>query len=201
MARVIGLTGSLSAGKTTAASMFKKMGAKIIDADELTHELMAPQGKCFKTIVREFGEKILLNGKIDRKKLGFIVFRDVRKLKKLESIVHPAVRRQILEEIKNNRKTKGILILSVPLFFEGGYERYVDLTIVVKAHQHLSIQRACDRLKISKAEALRRIRSQMPQSQKIRLADIIIDNSQTLKNTQEQVKKIWQHIKTQNPRN
>ena len=201
MARVIGLTGSLSAGKTTVASIFRKMGAQIIDADQWTHALMAPRGKCFKAVVREFGEDILVKGKIDRKKLGAIVFDDLKKLRKLEGIIHPVVRKMILETLKKLGKTKGIVILSVPLFFEGGYKRYVDLTMVVTASRRQSIQRACQCLRISKTEALRRIRRQMPQREKIRLADMIIDNNGTLQHTQKQVREIWEHIKNRESRN
>ena len=181
--------------------MFRKMGAQIIDADQLTHALMAPRGKCFKAIVREFGENILVKGKIDRKKLGAIVFEDFKKLGKLESIIHPVVYKMILKALKKLGKTKGIVILSVPLFFEGGYKRYIDLTMVVTASRRQSIQRACQRLRISKTEALRRIRRQMPQRQKIRLADMIIDNNGTLQHTQKQVREIWEHIKNRESRN
>ena len=196
MPKVIGLTGSLGSGKSTVAKMFQRLGAKIIDADDITHDLIASQGECFKAIIKEFGEEVLLRGEINRRKLGDIVFKDFKKLKKLESIIHPVVRKRILEEIRKFKSKSGIVILSVPLFFEGGYQRYVELTIVVTADQHLRVKRACQRLKISKSEALRRNRRQMSQRQKIPLGDMIIDNNQTLKHTEKQVRELWQHLKT-----
>src|SRR5262245_1672147 len=96
---IIGLTGSFGTGKTTVAAMFQKCGAHTIDADQITHELMGPQGKCFKTIIGKSGKDIVSKGKIDRRKLAKIVFSHPAKLKQLTSIIHPEVIKETKKSI------------------------------------------------------------------------------------------------------
>jgi len=112
---IIGLTGNLGAGKTTVARMFEKLGAKVLNADRMAHELIEPNGACFKEVVRSFGEEILINGKIDRKKLARIVFNDSKKLARLNKIIHPKVIKQISEEISK--------ILSFPNALVGNLDK------------------------------------------------------------------------------
>ena len=114
---IIGLTGNLGAGKTTVAGMFKKLGAKILNADEMAHELISPHGACFKEVVQSFGEEILTNGKIDRKKLARIVFSDSQKLSRLNKIIHPKVIQQISEEI--SKSCENLVVLYAPLVTDG----------------------------------------------------------------------------------
>ena len=118
------------------------------------------------------------------------------KLDKLVAIIHPAVKNAIGEEIRryNKRKKEYLVVVDVPLLFESNLHRYVDWIIVVKAKRQQQIERAVEKFKISKQQAIRRIKMQMPLREKIRLADIIIDNSRSLIETKEQVKEIWQKI-------
>ena len=112
------------------------------------------------------------------------------------AIIHPAVKNAIGEEIRryNKRKKEYLVVVDVPLLFESNLHRYVDWIIVVKAKRQQQIERAVEKFKISKQQAIRRIKMQMPLREKIRLADIIIDNSRSLIETKEQVKEIWQKI-------
>ena len=170
-----------------------RKGARVIDADVVAHELLADDKTCFKKILRVFGRAVIENGKISRQKMAAVVFRQPKKLKALEGIIHPAVVAHIKREIASLRRQKkqGVVVLDVPLLFESGIDALTDVTMVVKASQEKQILRARKQLKLSRSEALARIKSQMPLQNKIRLADIIIDNGGTLTKTKQQVDKIW----------
>ena len=190
---VVGLTGGLATGKSTVTAMFARLGAKVIDADRIVHRELRRGGCCYAPVIRAFGTQIAGESGIDRKKLAAVVFNDKRKLKRLERIVHPTVRSGVNEELKKYRGGE-IAVIEVPLLFEAGFNRYVDTTIVVTASRRSQIERSRRSLKITRTEALRRIKAQMPLRDKIRRADIIIDNSKTKTQTHKQVKAIWQKL-------
>ncbi|HBG60382.1 MAG: dephospho-CoA kinase [Omnitrophica WOR_2 bacterium GWF2_38_59] len=193
---ILGVTGSLSTGKTSVSKSFQELGAKVLDADKIAHDQMKKGGICYDRIIKVFGKAIVDGDEINRKKLADIVFSDKEKLDKLVAIIHPAVKNAIGEEIRryNKRKKEYLVVVDVPLLFESNLHRYVDWIIVVKAKRQQQIERAVEKFKISKQQAIRRIKMQMPLREKIRLADIIIDNSRSLIETKEQVKEIWQKI-------
>lgn len=194
--RVIGLTGSLGSGKSTVAAMFMDLGAKVLDADKIARQQITPQGECFKEVIRIFGKGVLTRGRIDRGKVAQRVFGDIRQLRKLERIIHPVVRKVIKTKIQQHkaRKRTTALVIDVPLLFESKLNKHVDFSIVVKANRAAQIKRATKQLGMSKIDAERRIKAQMPLQQKIRLADMIIDNNGTLTNTKKQVKRIWEKL-------
>lgn len=191
---IIGLTGGLATGKTTVAKMFAQLGAQVIDADKIAHKLISPRGACYTSIVRYFGGDIVTKGNIDRKKLSTIVFNNKHALRKLEGIIHPEVKKNIFTEIKKRQKKNSIIIIDAPLLIEAGIEKKVDRLIVVKSSLNKQIKRSSARLKITKSEALKRIKAQMPLKDKERLADIVINNNEDLENTRKQVKAIWEKI-------
>ncbi|HLF18046.1 MAG TPA: dephospho-CoA kinase [Candidatus Omnitrophota bacterium] len=191
---IIGLTGSLATGKSSVAGIFRRKGAKVIDADRLAHRLLEPRGACYASVIRVFGKDILKGKRIDRKKLAGAVFNSKRKLKQLEAIVHPRVGQLIKEELKRYKNRAKIVVLEVPLLFEAGLDRLADCVVVVKANQAIQLRRATRKLGISRAEALRRIKAQMPLRTKIRLADFIIDNNGTKNQTEKQVNALWQKL-------
>ncbi|HQP10475.1 MAG TPA: dephospho-CoA kinase [Candidatus Omnitrophota bacterium] len=193
---VIGLTGSLGTGKSTVARMFKALGAHVLDADQIARQLMRPGAPCFMRIVKMFGKDIIASGRIDRKKLASRVFADARQRRRLEQIIHPKVRKIIVKKIREGKRDKSrrVIVIDVPLLFEAKLNRCVDHTIVVTAGRAEQIARAARNLGITKAEAKRRIKAQMPLRQKIRLADITIDNHGTFNQTQKQVKQIWERL-------
>ena len=143
-----------------------------------------------------FGKDIIASGRIDRKKLASRVFADARQRRRLEQIIHPKVRKIIVKKLREGKRDKSrrVIVIDVPLLFEAKLNRCVDHTIVVTAGTPEQIARAARNLGITKAEAKRRIKAQMPLRQKIRLADIIIDNHGTFNQTQKQVKQIWERL-------
>ncbi len=206
---VIGLTGNLASGKTAVSKMFQELGAKVLDADRIAHRLLKRGSLCFKPVVRHFGEDILAGGEIDRGKLAGIVFNDEKKLQALNKIIHPKVIQEIRKEIfttsKSNQthdspspsteknKMKAIVV-EAALLIESGLNVLADVVVVVKANRRLQIQRAVERMKISPAEALRRIKMQRDIKEKLKYADIVIDNRGDLNLTKKQVEDIWQRL-------
>ncbi len=193
---VVGLTGSFGTGKSTVASMFAKFGAAVIDADEIVHRMMRKGGNCYAPIIKAFGTNMATPDGIDRRKLAAIVFQNKKKLSRLAGIVHPKAGLEIARQINHFRQKDShqIIVLEVPLLFESGFDRYADVTIVVKTAQHRQVTRALAKMNITRAQALCRIRAQMPLKDKIRLADFIIDNNHSKTNTLRQVQKLWQEL-------
>lgn len=184
----------MGTGKSTVAAMFARLGAAVIDTDRIVHEQLQKDGVCYRPVVRAFGRSVVGPQGIDRVKLAGVVFHNPDLLKKLVGIVHPRVYIQMKKEVAALKKRAQIVVVEVPLLFESGFDAYVDVAVVVTAARKEQLARATGRLKITKAEALRRIKAQMPLKDKIRWADIIIDNSQTKAQTRKQVKTIWQRL-------
>ena len=185
---ILGLTGSFGSGKTTVAAILRSFGAKIIDADKLAHACLRPQSPCYKKIMQAFGT-------VDRKKIGGIVFNDKLMLAKLNSIIHPEVIKEIKYKIKQYKT--GIIVIDAPLLFEAGLGKTVDKIIVVKASLDKQASRIQKKTKLSKKEILLRIKSQIALSEKVRLADFLIDNNGTIKETKKQLvlirRKLWRN--------
>jgi dephospho-CoA kinase len=194
----VGLTGGIACGKSTVAKMFVNDGAYLIDFDKLAHEVQEPEKPAWKEVVKKFGREILReDGKIDRVKLGNIVFTDKKKLKLLNKIVHPLVFQEWdarLEKI--SKKDKHAVILSdIPLLFEGKMQHLFDLTLLVLIESEEQIRRLMARNHISREEAQNRLNSQMPIDEKITLADIVIDNKGSIAETEKKVKKVWLELR------
>jgi len=199
MALIIGLTGGIVSGKSTVALMFKDLGAKIVDADKLGHSVILPHEPAWEKIVKIFGKDVLQNDlTIDREKLGKIVFANQSLLKKLNDITHPEITKIIKKEIdslKNKTyKQKKILIIDAALIYEAKIDRLMDKIIVVYIDEDEQIKRLIKRNNLSKDEALQRIKSQMPMKEKVKMADYVIDNSNSLDKTKKQVEKIWKNL-------
>ena len=199
MALIVGLTGGIVGGKSTVASMFRDLGAKIIDADILGHSVILPYKPARKKIVKLFGEDILRNDlTIDREKLGKIVFADQALLKKLNEITHPEIIKLIKKEINMARnKTHNqekILVIDAALIYEAKIDRLMDKIIVVYIDEDEQIKRLIKRNNLSKDEASQRVKSQIPMKEKIRMADYVIDNNDKLDKTKKQVETIWQEL-------
>jgi len=183
---VIGLTGNLGCGKSTVAGMFARRGAKIIDADAITRGLLAPGKKCIKKVAKIFPGVILKKNTINRSELAKIVFNHPRELQKLTDILYPEALKVVKSQI-SRYKHESFVVLDVPLLFESGWDKITGTTIVVKAKRSQQIERAQKRLGITQKEVLRRLKNQMPLKEKCDMADIIIDNSHDLGQTQTQV--------------
>jgi len=193
----IGLTGGIACGKSTVARMFVQNGAHLIDFDRLAHELQEPEKPAWQKVVDCFGKEILRpDGKIDRVKLGNIVFADKKKLNRLNKIVHPLVYQEWHTRLeKISKKEKHAIVLSdIPLLFEGNMQHLFDLTMLVLIAPEEQIRRLMARSGVNKDEAEKRLNSQMPISEKNSLADIVIDNSGSTSETEKRVGQVWQEL-------
>jgi dephospho-CoA kinase len=199
MVLIVGLTGGIVGGKSTVASMFRDLGANIIDADKLGHSVILPYTSAWKKIVKLFGKDILRNDMtIDREELGKTVFTNQILLKKLNEITHPEIIKIIKKEIisaKNKTHVQQkILVIDAALIYETKIDRFMDKIIVVYIDRKEQIKRLIKRNNFSKDEALQRIKSQMPMKEKVKMADYIIDNNNSLDKTKKQVVKIWDEL-------
>jgi dephospho-CoA kinase len=190
---LIGLTGNIATGKSIVLGMLKRLGARAIDADALVHQLMAKGTPVCQAILDEFGKGILgPEGEIDRGKLGAIVFADAEALKRLEAIVHPAVTAHMDELIR--QATESVVVVEAIKLIEAGWHRTYDALWVVTCLKEQQLERLMRARKLSRKEALLRIEAQPPQEDKVALADVVIDNSGTFTETEQQVKREWERI-------
>lgn len=195
----VGLTGGIACGKSTVAKMLVDCGAHLIDFDLLAHKVQEPGKPAWQKVVDCFGEKILLpDRKIDRVKLGNIVFADQNKIRQLNQIVHPFVYQEWGERLeKIGRKDNHAIVLSdVPLLFEGKKQNLFDLTLLILVEPEDQIRRLMARNHISREEAQKRLNSQMPIGEKKELADMVVDNTGSMAETGKLVKKIWRELIT-----
>lgn len=197
---ILGLTGSFCSGKSTVAKIFGSLGAQVIDADRIAHWLIKPGGKIYKKLIDAFGKGILKENKvIDRDKLGEIVFDNKNLLERLNRLIHPQVTHTIKHKIGSS--SKKAIVIDAPLLIEAGLTELVDKLVVVKVSRRKQIERALKKYKnvrgkaaFSKADILRRINAQMSLSDKVRLADFVIDNNGTIEETRKQVEQIRRQL-------
>jgi len=193
----VGLTGSIGTGKSFVSSVFVELGCHVLDADQTAREVVMPGTEGLKTLVDAFGPDILAtDGTLDRKRLGALIFADQSKREQLNHILHPfIIKRQ--DEILNAWEAEdpeGIGIVDAALMIEsGGYKRF-DKLIVVHCRPEVQLERLMLRDKLSRDEALRRINSQMPQEEKQKFADYLIDTSDGYESTRSQSVEIYQKL-------
>lgn len=192
MSLVIGLTGSIATGKSTVAEMFKELSIPVIDADLLAREVVEPGEEAYTNIIEHFGDTILQADRtLDRKRLGEIVFSDEEKRKDLNGIIHPAIRKRMLEQRDALiKKGEACIVLDIPLLFESELEHFVDKTLVVYLNEKTQLERLMKRNELSKEEALQRISSQIPVKEKAQRANEVIDNNGTKEETFMQLKEV-----------
>jgi len=191
---IIGISGGLGSGKSTVAKMFAKRGIRVIDADAVTRDLLAPGKKCVKKVAKTFPGVILYANRVNRSQLAKIVFSHPRELKKLTDILYPEALKVVKVKI-SQYKHEPLIVLDVPLLFESGWHKITDTTIVVVATRRQQIERAQKRLGLTQAQAVRRLKNQMPMKEKCKLADIIIDNRHDLQETRQQVNAIIDRLR------
>ncbi len=198
MSNVVGLSGGIGSGKTTVARMLEKLGAVIIDADAIVHELQAQGQPLVDEIAAAFGPEVLdAKGALDRDALGDIVFRDADARQRLGQLVHPRVGAEMLRRLAEAREANlPVIVLDIPLLFEArkaGAGDGMDFrtTILVWVPRRLQIERQIRRDGYGRAEAERRVSSQMPLDEKRALADHVIDNSGSLEETERQVQELY----------
>lgn len=190
----IGLTGGIATGKSTVSQMLVGRGAALIDADVIAREIMEPGHPVLAEVVERFGREILLpDGRLDRKKLGAIVFSDSGKRKTLEAITHPAIRAEMKERMATIEaaEPRRLVVADIPLLFESGLEGLYEEIMVVYVPRPIQLERLMlrDRLTLEQAEA--RLQAQMDIEEKRERADVLIDNSRGKEETERQVDAFW----------
>ena len=196
---IAGITGTIGTGKSTVARMFQDLGAYLIDADELARKVVEPGKKAWQDIVGYFGQEVLNENKtINRQKLADIVFNNPEKLQKLNSFVHPEVLKedQRLTEARKQVDPDGLIVKDIPLLLEANREiamLLVEKIIVVYASPEIQLKRLTTR-GVKEADARNRIKAQKPVTEKMKLADFVINNDGTLEETRQQVQKIYSQL-------
>jgi dephospho-CoA kinase len=191
---LVGLTGGVATGKSTVAKMFKRCGAIVIDADGLARDVVRPGKPAWREIVKTYGKTVLNPDRtLNRQALGTIVFGSRAKLRRLERIIHPRVEREQARLTRQAMRAdpKAVVIYDVPLLFEVGIDKRVDTIIVVTADRTTQIARLRNRNGLTRIEALRRIKSQMPLALKIRRADYTIDGTLPKGESMKLIKRIY----------
>ena len=192
-----GLTGGIASGKSAVAGMLREMGFHVIDADALGHEVMEPGTRAFEEIKREFGEGVIgEDGRIDRGKLGAMVFADRAKLERLNAIVHPRVEEEMVRKFSEWEKSgvKDAAFVEAALLVEAGYQKNLDGLVVVWCRPEQQLERLLAR-GLSEGEARRRIAAQMPAEEKLKYATEKIDCSGTLEDTRRQVGELAERLR------
>jgi dephospho-CoA kinase len=186
---IVGITGGIGAGKTTVCKIFEELGAKVIYADELAKEIMENDESLKRKIKKIFGEKSYIGGKLNRKFIADIIFSSDEKRKLLESIVHPAVIKRILSDLKKiaDEGKYNFVIVEAALIFESGFDKELDYVLVVDADDEIKIKRIMKRDKCSKEEVLKRMRAQLDSKIKRELADMVIINDGDIDELMEKV--------------
>lgn len=179
MTTVIGLTGGIACGKTTASNFFAEQGIEIIDADIAAREVVAPGEPALTEIATRFGDEVLQpDGSLDRKKMRELVFADADKRKQLEAILHPRIRQRLRKQLE---QAKGpYVIFSVPLMFESGLDQLTDRVLVIDVSPEVQRQRLIERDGSSVEQANAIVNAQMPREERNSRADDIVDNSTNL---------------------
>jgi dephospho-CoA kinase len=194
-----GLTGGVACGKSTVARMFEDLGAKIIDADRLAHELSRAPLPAYKEIVSRFGSEILDSyGEIDRRRLGSVVFADGEKLRQLSAILHPRIieRSEELAISFHILAPHAVVLVDAALIYEAGIEKRFTKILAACCRPEQQLERLMAKAHVTREEAERRIAAQMPTEEKRRRADYVIDCSGSLESTRQQVENLFAQLKT-----
>lgn len=187
---VIGLTGNIAVGKSQVLQQLRALGAGVVDADCVAHQVLQPDGAAFAAVVAAFGEALLdAQGRIDRTALGRIVFADAAALARLEALTHPAIRCRI-DALVAAAGQRVVAIEAIKLL-EGGLAEDVDAVWVVDAPRQTQLTRLTAQRGMSAATARQRVDAQRPQAQKLARADRVIHNDGTLAELQQQVRAAW----------
>ena len=203
MTRVVGLTGGIGSGKSTVAGMLRELGATIIDADRIVHELQARGAPMLLELAREFGEEIIdASGALDRKALGAIVFADANARRRLGLIMHPGVGREMFRQVEEAKNAgASVAVADIPLLYEGRREGRdtasmlgVEAVILAWVPVEIQVERTVKRDDCTRDEAQARIDAQVPIDQKRELAEFVIDNTDTLEETRSQVEALYDQL-------
>jgi dephospho-CoA kinase len=187
---IIGLTGNYGMGKSSVLSYFRELGAAVLDSDEFVSQLLLE-----KKVIREIseilgGRVVRADGTLDKAEVSGIIFKSADLRKRIEALLHPLVLKRLEVEIRKLKGRNRLIIVEVPLLFEGEYQAGFDRTITVFTTQKEAISRL-NRAGVSRSNALKRLKAQMPIGMKKKKADYLIDNGKTKQHTKKQVKQLY----------
>ncbi|MFN3950028.1 dephospho-CoA kinase [Microbacterium sp.] len=194
---LLALTGGIASGKSTIAAQLADLGAVIVDADAIVREVQAPGSPVLDAIAREFGPDVLrADGSLDRTGLGARVFGHPERLAALNAIVHPAVRAESARRFDEalSREPDAVVVYDVPLLAEARSGDAWDLVVVAHAPAEERVRRLVEQRGLDDADARRRIGSQATDEERLALADVVIDTSDTLDDTRRQVVDLWERV-------
>lgn len=189
----VGLTGGIGSGKSTVADELARRGAVIIDADQLAREVVEPGTPGLAQIVARFGNRVLIDGRLDRAALAKIVFADPQVRQELESIIHPAVRRRAAE-LEAAAPSRSIVVHVIPLLVETGQAANFDVVVVVDVGSETQLDRLLARAELSAEEARSRIAAQANRAQRLAAADVVLDNNGSLVDLHAQLDDLWSNL-------
>jgi dephospho-CoA kinase len=197
---LVGLTGGIATGKSTVSAMFRALGCVIIDADLLAREVVEPGAPALAEIIRDFGPGVLQSdGRLDRPALGALVFGDADRRRRLEAITHPRIRERFAHRLQTlgDEGFDGVVIFDAAVIVESGNWKSMDRLVVVVTDDATQLARLQARDGLSREAALRRIGSQMPLSEKAKLAHYVIDNSGDHAATEAQVRQVYAALRAE----
>lgn len=194
---VVGLTGGIASGKSVVARMLKELGARVIDADAISREVMSPHTACWEKLLEQFGEGILdADLSINRKKLAAEIFGNADKRALLNSIVHPFIKDRIDQMLAEIRRIDpcALVVIDAALLVETGQYRCYDKLVVVAACRNTQLDRVVRRDNLSRDEALQRVDAQLPLAEKEKVADYLIRNDGSREETRKQTERLFQAL-------
>jgi len=193
---IVSVTGNIGSGKSAVCRILAKLGASIVDADELAHESYQPHSQAWQELINTFGKDIVkADEEIDRQKLGQIVFSHPDALAKLNQIVHPRAYGMAQEKIEDYRRQGAkVIVVEATLLIEAGWADLVDKVWLVVTPEDVAIQRLTQHKGISKAQILARLKAQMPAEEKTKYADEVIYNAGSLNQLEAKVTELWHKL-------
>lgn len=195
--KVIGLTGGIGSGKSTVSQFLAELGAVIVDADRVGHEAFKPDTDVWREVVAAFGRQILTpNGDVDREKLGETVFANPESLLRLNQITHPRIYEMVKARLEEYRRQGvSVVVLEAPLLIETGWSSLVDEVWVTVAPEPTVLRRLKERAGLSEQQSLARIRAQLPSEERVKHADVVINNDCSLNELKAKVRELWQALR------
>ncbi len=193
--KLIGLTGGAGSGKSTVAEMLRELGAVVVDADEATHAVYEPGTPGFDAVVHEFGKEYVKDGRIDRKRLGDVVFHDADARRRLNDVVHPLVREWMAQRTAEAvERGAAVVVQDVPLLFENSLERFFSSVMLVYVPEDVQVDRLVKGHGFTREQAHAVIGAQLPIEEKRGRAHHVVNNTGTLDDTRAQVAAVWKQL-------
>ncbi|MFC1939850.1 dephospho-CoA kinase [Chloroflexota bacterium] len=196
MTKVIGLTGGIGSGKSTVSKCLAELGAIILDADKVGHEAFKPGTEAWREVVATFGKQVLTpGGEIDRKKLGEIVFSQPESLARLNQIMHPRMYEMMKAQIEEYRRQGvDVVVLEAAILLEANWTPLVDEVWVTVTPEAMVIDRVKKQRGLAEEETMARIRSQLSSEERVKHADVVINNDGNLGEVEAKVRELWEKL-------